>query len=421
MGYAEEQDYVVELKAPSHFYVESEVRHVLPFHGGFEVSKGYWLAHPPNERSTLEGYAELALTILFASKTLKDAEDHALKVGRMFSSLTSAFGGYPLNTPRLHRIAAVDVDERLVSQYCYYYDEQLHESLGVPFDAIVQYRFQRYIEFFSLFDESTRYRLQSAIHWYGVAVGADDPTVSYVAAWTGLECIGLVMNSRFHTQGSRAHCRICGNQTGNNRDRKMAGIEHVFNSGTLEPIEGFSFWKAHGLRNDAVHGLRESESLLQDCSMFRRFLIDLLNVSILTALTPPEYDADKSVRSLGAGDYEFRPCSRASIRFSEGRMSPYVGEWVEGNVDRKPQRRTSGERKLDLVTAAESTWALDVSHRDFVDAVSYEEFRRLGQEEYPLPDREMPPLIPWQDRPTSPAWEATSDWSWESPETHEQV
>ena len=74
MGYAEEQVYVAELKVPSHFYVESEVRHVLPHSGGFEVSKGYWVAGPLDEQSKLEGYAELALSIVFASETLKDAE-----------------------------------------------------------------------------------------------------------------------------------------------------------------------------------------------------------------------------------------------------------------------------------------------------------------------------------------------------------
>ena len=414
MSPPEEQVHVAALQVPSHFYVESEVRQKLPNPGGFEVSKGYWVAHPPNEQSALEGYAELDLTILFANKTLKDAEDHALKVGRTFSALTSAFGGYPLDPPRLNRIAVVDVAERLLSQYNYSYDDKLHESLGVPFDAIVQHRYQRYLDSFSSTDEGTRYRLQSAIHWYGIAVGAEDPTVSYVAAWTGLECIGLIMNDRFHTQGSRAPCPTCGNQAGKKRDRKAAGIEHVFNYGTLEPMEGFSFEKAKRLRHDAVHGLRESESLLQDCSEYRRFLINLLNVSIVTALTPPEFNEDQSIRSLMAGDYEFRPCSRSSIGFSGGRLSPYLGEWVEGNVDRNPQRGTSGQGKLDLVMTIESAWALDKSLLEFVEGYSDEEFKRLGQEEYPLPDREMPPIIPWHDRPSSPAWKSTSDWIWES-------
>ena len=417
MNEPEEQVYVAALQVSSHFYVESEARNVLPNPAGFEVSKGYWVAHPPNEQSALKGYAELVLTILFASKALKNAEDHALKVGRTFSALTSAFGGYPLDPPRLNRIAVVDVSKRLISQHNYSYDDQMHQSLGGPFEPIVQHRYQRYLEYFSSGDEGTIHRLQSAVHWYGIAIDADYPTVSYVAAWIGLECIGLLIDARFHIQGSRAPCQTCGNQAGGNRNRTMAGIEHAFDSNALDPKEGFSFEKAKRLRHDAVHGLRESESLLQDCSEYGRFLINLLNVSIVTALTPPEFNEDQSIRSLMAGDYEFRPCSRSSIRFSEGRLSPYLGEWVEGNVDRKPQRGISGQGKLDLVMTIESAWALDKSHLEFVEGYSYEEFRRLGQEEYTLPGREMPPLTPWQDRPTAPAWEATSDWSWESGDT----
>ena len=185
----EEQVYVAELKAPSHFYVESEVRHVLPNDRGFEISKGYWVARPSSEQPAFKEYSELVFTILFASKTLEDAEDHVLRVGRMFGALTSAFGGYPLYPPRLHRIANVNVAERILSQHNYYYDDQLYESLGKPFNAMVQHRLQRYLEFFSSIDENTRYRLQLAMHWYGIAIGAEDPTVSYVAGWTGLDVL----------------------------------------------------------------------------------------------------------------------------------------------------------------------------------------------------------------------------------------
>ena len=412
-SHVEEQAYVVQLKTPSHFCVESELRQTLPNPDGFEVTKGYWVARPPDEQSALAGYSELVLTILIVSKTLREAEEHALKVGRTFGSLTAAFGGYPLDPPRLHRIAAVDAAGRLVSQHNYHYDDQLHESLRGPLDPIVQHRYQRYLEFFSSTDEGTRYRLQSAIHWYGIAIGADDPTVSYVAAWTGLECIGPVMDGRFHPHGPRARCQVCGNRNAEKRDRKMAGIDHVFHSGILEPNERFSRAEAHELRNDAVHGLRPSESLVQDCSRFRRFLTDLLNLSIVTGLTPLEYDEAKSVRSLMAGDYEFRPCSRASIRFKEGRMEPYLGEWAGGNIARKSDRGSHGLGQSDLVMEIESAWAIEERHRKLVDSFSYEEFRRLGQDGYPLMDVPMPPLIPWNDRPPSPAWEGFSNSGWE--------
>ena len=111
--------------------------------------KGYWAAHPPNEESVLKGYSELGLTILFVSKTLKNAEDHALKAGRMFSALTSAFGGYPVDPPRLNRIALVDVLGKLTSQHNYSYDDQLHKSLGEPFDSRIEHQYKRYLNSFS--------------------------------------------------------------------------------------------------------------------------------------------------------------------------------------------------------------------------------------------------------------------------------
>lgn len=389
---------------PSHFHVESKVRYVLPNPGGLEVYKGYWVARPPNEQAVLEGYAELVLTILFAGKTLKNAEDHSLKAGRVFSALTSAFGGYPLDPPRLSRIAAVDVSERLIAQHNYSYDDQLHQSLGTAFKPIVQHRFQRYVEFFCLFDEDNKYRLQSAMHWYGIAVRADDPTVSYIAAWTGLECIGPVMDSRFHAQASKAHCPTCGNQIGKKSNRTMPGIDHVFRSGKLEPENRISRKNAQKLRHQAVHGLRGSESLLKECSKFRRFLIDKLNVSIVTALTPPESNDDQSIRSLMSGDYEFRPCSRASIKFRKGQTYPYLGEWIEHSLQRESNRGKGGESEADPIVNIESKWELHTSISEFVESTSYEEFKRLRQETYSLPDNEMPPLIPWQDRPAEPVW-----------------
>ncbi len=409
----EGQVYVAELRVPSYFHIRQEVRKSLPNPAGFEVSRGYWMARPPDERSALQGYAELTFTILFVSKTLKEAEDHALRVGRMFSTPTSAFGGYPLAAPRLHRIASVDAFERLLSQHNYYYDDQLHESLGVTFDPIVEHRYQRYLQFFSSDDESTKYRIQSAMHWYGVAVGSEHPTVSYVAAWTGLECIGLLMDGRFHEQGDKAPCSTCGNPAGKKRDRKMAGIEHVFKSGAVKSSEGFSYQNAHNLRNEAVHGLREIEPLLQDCSEFFRYLIDLLGAAIQTAVTPPEYNDDSAVKSLVAGDYEFRPCSRMSIKFSEGQMEPYLDDnWVVGNLLRESKRDSRGHEQSEVSMSGERHWQLDASQREYVESECYEEFTRVGQQEHSLSGRTMPNMIPWKDRPSEPAWEdfTYSDW-----------
>ena len=398
---------------PTFFNVEMGVRKALPNSSAFGVHKGYWIARPPDDESDLEGNAELILVFQYVGDTLKAAEEHALRVGAIFGSLTSAFGGYPLASPRLERIAAVDTEERLVSQHNYVYDVRLHETQGTSFDSKVQSEYQKFLDFYSSYYGKTIYRLQSAIHWYSIAISADDPAVAYVAAWTGLECIGLVMDGRFHPQGSRAGCDTCENRPGIKRDSTMAGIEHVFNSGTTGTIDEFTFDRAHQLRHDLVHGLRDMELLIQECSDFGRHLIDILNMSLLTALTPQQYDGDNSVLSLKAGDYRFRPTSRLSILLNEGQMSPYLGDWLECRLIRNPQKGTQGERNNDVLVQVETSWILRDNQRDSVVSFSYEEFRRLGQEEYPLEGRDMPVFLPWRDRPLEPAWDITPESGWE--------
>lgn len=403
--------YVAELRTSTFFNVDNEVRKALPNPSGFGVHQGYWVIRTADGEFALEGNAEVALVIQYIGKTLKDAEEHAFQVGARFGSVTSAFGGYPLASPRLQRVAAVDGGGRLLSQHNYVYDDRLFETQGASFDPEVQNEYQRFLGSFSSYSGETIYRLQSAMHWYGIAISADDPAVAYVAAWTGLECIGPVMNSRFHAQGSRAACLTCGNQAGGRRDDTRAGIEHIFNSGTLESIDEFTFKRARQLRHDVVHGLREIDLLIQECSDFGRNLIDLLNVSILTALTPQEYN--NSILSLKAGDYRFRPSSRQSILFNKGQVSPYSGEWIESRQTRETRRGTNRKGGSDLQIHGESQWIIAKDQQDSVVSLTYEEFRRLGQEEDPLEGKEMPVFLPWRDRPSEPDWSSASSLGWE--------
>ena len=314
-----ERIYVAELKVPSYFYLSGkrrEVRCAIPNPSGFEVSKGYWILRPQDEQSDVEGYAELVLIIEFVSTTLKDAENHALKVGSKFSSIVSAYGGYPLGSIKLHRIASIGVEGGLASQHNYWYG---HKSYMLSeFNQTVEHQFQKYLQLVSsITDAKKRYQLQSAIHWYGIAISADDPTVSYVAAWTSLESIGTVLDSISHPHGSKALCKICGNSAGKDRDRKKAGINHIFNSVTKEALhealskearelisndlmDNFSSEYANKLRDHVVHGLKEVDALVQECSKFRRHLIHVLNASIQDIMGP-------SVISWASGHYEFHP------------------------------------------------------------------------------------------------------------------
>ena len=223
-----EQIYVAELRVPTCFYPSEETRYSLRDPAGFQVSKGYYAIRPPDERSNLGGYAKLGLVIEFVSQGLREAEDHALKVGGMFGSVAAAFGGYPLESPYLRRIAHVGIHGDLKSQHEYSYGVKPY--VLIQFDYEDGHQFDRYLQSISATDAKTRYQIQSAIHWFAICIGADDPAISFVAAWTGLECIGEIIHQKAHPNGPKASCKTCGNISGKNRKRKEAGIDHMFNS-----------------------------------------------------------------------------------------------------------------------------------------------------------------------------------------------
>ena len=188
--------------------------------------------------------------------------------------MASAYGGYPLQSPYLHRIARIGVDGNLNSQHDYGYRGKPY-ALS-EFNQTADHQFRQYLQSISSIGGKTRYQLQSAIHWYGISISSDDPTVSYVAAWTGLECIGIVIDSIAHPNGPKIHCQTCRNRAGERRDRKKAGITHILNRLTDGPWSesltdeareqlakdfrgSFTSQEANDLRDSIVHGLDDIE------------------------------------------------------------------------------------------------------------------------------------------------------------------
>ena len=333
-----EQIYVAELKVQSCFRTKHEVRQAIPSGGEIGIRRGYWALCPPGDQSDVSGYADLSVTFELVSSNLRHAEDRALKIAGTFSSIVSAYAGYPVESPRLHRIASVDADESPITQHDYYYNPRPH--MLSEFDKTTEAYFQDYLNTAYSIDNKVRYKLQSAIHWYGIAISADDSTVSYVAAWTGLESIGVAVDGIAHPNGVKVHCEICGNIPGQNRDRKLAGITHMFTSlsngplfaaisedskelFTKEIISGFSTEEAKRLRHRIVHGLGEIESLIQKSVHTRRHLIHILNASIQVVMGP-------GIRSWMTGDYTLHPDARSSVKCRKAlKYQPFYGKWVE--------------------------------------------------------------------------------------------
>jgi hypothetical protein len=140
LSHDKEQFYVAELRVPSYFYLRRERRGAIPNPSGFGINKAYWIVRPPDEQPTVKEHPELIFIIEFVSTTLKEAEDHVLKVGRIFSSIASACGGFPVKSPYLYRIASIDLRGDLISQHNYWYTSELLSG----FDQTVEHQLQKY-------------------------------------------------------------------------------------------------------------------------------------------------------------------------------------------------------------------------------------------------------------------------------------
>ena len=408
-----EQLYVAELKVPSLFYSTSETRGEIPKPSEFGISKGYYVILPRDEHSVVSGHAEVVLVIEFLSPGLLEAEARAISMGEVFSSLLSAFGAFPLQSSQLQRIACMDVNDDLRTEHNYAYRDRPY--MLTEFDQVSAYRLAKYIRLVASIDVNTRGQLQSAIHWYGLSVSAQDPTVSYVAAWTGLECIGTAIDRIAHPYGPKAPCKTCGNVPGEDRDRKKAGIEHmvcrlsdisqlseslsddVKERLSKELTGSFSSTDAQKLRDAIVHGLEGIGSLVHRVSESRLHLIHVLNASIQIVMG----GAAKSWMP-GAG-YWFHPDGRYSLRFKPGlKVSPYLNEWA--SELRLKEHHVILEPENLYVKEHEFEFAINEHASRFAESQCEEPFKR-DDDVYRLShDPKWLDCPTWYDRPAELDW-----------------
>ena len=299
----EERTYVAELRIPTFFYRGKEAKDSLANPEYYEITKGYWVLRPLGIQSEANADPDFNLTIEFNQTSLKEAENHALKVGATFSSLASGYSGQPVETPILHRIALTDSKGNLVSQSNYQY---AHKSqMLAEFNPDIQYQFQKYLQHYSSPENKSGFRLRTAVNWYGISLSANDPAIGVVAAWTGLECVGPLLFSKYHPkdEGKTRYnvenpCDICGHEGNSKRfDRGFAGIQHAFQliaqgdineSVSVMLIADLSANAAKDLRDTVVHGLewKGVGNLEQRCMETHPHLMHVLNASILGVMGP---------------------------------------------------------------------------------------------------------------------------------------
>ena len=421
-GLKEKKPYIAELRIPTFFYRDKEVRESLDSPEYYGIKEGYWVLRSHAIQPEGPPDPHFTLIIGFDQTTLKDAENHALKVGSTFSSLVSGYSGQPVAMPVLDRIALTDSKGNLVSQAKYLYGHK--SQMLAEFNPDIQYQFQRYLQHHSSFDNKNGFRLRTAVNWYGISMSANDPAVGVVAAWTGLEYVGPLLFDKYHPkdEGNTKYnvnnpCNICGYEGNSKRfdsgrknfNRGFAGIQHAFQllrQGNInrsisdELIVGLSAEAARDLRGAVVHGLegKDGGTLEQRCEETHPHLMHVLNASILNVMGP-------SIHSWIAGHYEIHPDYRSSLKFREALpMSPYCGEWVEGT--QLPVELKSTD---PYIATGGFEWSLSGrSLYNFVEAHSKEPFKR-DADVYDVHDEanftELTCAATWYGRQEEPEWE----------------
>ena len=406
-----EQVYVAEMLVPSLFWSEKEKRQLIDNPVRYEINKGYYAIHPIYEMSEYGGYSKFSLIFELVSKDLKSAEDHALKVARTFSSMASAYGGYPYQSPFLRRLARLRFNGEMDAQFDYFY--RANPFSVIDFNNQVDHEIRQFFQSFSSLEERQRHRLQSALHWYAIGLRAVDPTVSYVAAWTGLECIGTEIDRLAHPSGSKARCQTCQNNPGEDRDRKKAGIDHMIKSLTNESLSEalseeareslekdfqhrLTEAEAGGLRNFIVHGLYDIDSLYSKSSTARRFLLHVLNACIQILL-------GQNIKSLLPGEYDLHPDARYSVQFQSGLCrSPFHGEWVV-ELEVEPQSAEDTGQKITDFT--EVKIRLQERFNMYIQSIKEEVFKQDVEVYFPDQESHDSEMVSWTERPAEPDWE----------------
>ena len=409
--------FVAEVHIPTNSVFSGEKRIRLGTSEKFGLIRGYCRLSETNTAASGTPFlANISLVLEFLSPSLKLAENHALEIGQDISSAVAAYWNTPFQEPRLSRIARKDMTNKIVTQHHYSY---LPEPAVIDFGGIGLLNvLPAAIHALETLGSQTGERLIAAQRWYGMALAADDPSISYLGAWMGLEYIGVLLNDLWHKNGVNITCKVCQNTPNTNRNRKFAGIEHGFGlleNGQLIDLNGmgqsdqllirrdvktgFTFEQAETIRNNLVHGLEQHPEARAEASEFRRHLTHVLYGCI-------RHLVRVTARAVLPAEHRVGPDLRYSIKFGAPQdADPYLDKWptvVELEIAADSNYSTSGfTRTIEA--------QIDAASQTRIEFECSEAFSR-GIGAFDLTDQESEPkpmtgLVAWEERSVEPDWQ----------------
>ena len=386
--------YVAEVSVPVYLRGREDLRGELP-RTLMNVDRGYWRMRYEADILRTRRPVGMTLTLEFAAEGRAQAETTALLSGQRFQEIAAFFSGSPLRACKLERMAAVDPGGLLTEQHVYFHEEI--EPSGVPFGASQLARLSNRIE---ALDRKRADRVRAAIRWQTLAVGAPDPAIRFTALWFGLESIGPALDRRFHRNGPRVACEVCGNAAGEDRNRGLAGIQHLVRRFAPEIPESAGELKQ--LRDDIAHCLQPVQELELTARRLSPDVEAALTSGILSALAV-DAEGPGAWESALPKDYAVRPGERFSLYFPRPLPGyrPWLGNWVEIGRTREDEYSSCAEDGEYHLGFAAAFTAEFTAPREFKPRKEYMIYERDGLEVDPRisgPDADHPLVGRWEER-----------------------
>jgi hypothetical protein len=299
----------------------------------------------------------------------------------------------------------------LLEQNEYFYWEERDRLRQVQWKA---YELGKLLSGVAGLAQAPRERLEGATRWYGNSVTSTDALDGYIAAWIGLESTGPLLDRIYHLNGPKAACSLCGNTPGKNRDRKLAGIEHIIRLIAPEALQSLQLQNLANLRDEIVHALKPTGQLREVAIRLLPELQVSLAVGILTG-AGRSGDSPISFMAWLPREYGIRPDARATVRFNFEltNYQSYFGEWIPLErefVDERSRRESDGGYVWGAGVRLKANVTIEPGSPIPNIFSEYVMFQREGARWHAIGSgAPAVQAIPWRDHPIPPSWQRYRD------------
>jgi hypothetical protein len=273
------QRYIAEIAVRAEIHLSPRFHSVLPSPEYFGIRRGYWKVSTEEDHLGTSRCNGLLATIEFIAVDREIAEDISITVGEKLGQLAQFYGGSPIHSPTLNRLAEIGIHDGIIEQNIYAY---LNERDRLRQITLKPYEFEKLLTRIGELELTIRQVLELAIRWHINSLSSNRSQDGYLAAWIGLEAIGPKLDDIYHPDGPRSACTVCGNPAGTKRDKKLAGIEHMIRVSAGELLEGKTVHDLAQIRNEIAHCLRSSDAMETLTNSILRDIQLSLAIGILT-------------------------------------------------------------------------------------------------------------------------------------------